>query len=66
MNDLLRQIQEHVNKPQKSERWTMYRLIAPVVNFANSTLGFEGILRIKSNELAWNVSICRHSPPEWN
>jgi hypothetical protein len=46
MNDLLRQIQEHVNKPQKSERWAMYRLIAPVVDFANSTLGFEAYFEL--------------------
>ena len=38
-NDLIRQIQRHLDNPQKSERWAMYRLITPVVDFANSTMG---------------------------
>jgi hypothetical protein len=39
--DLLRRIQEELNSPQKSERWSMYRLIVPVIDFANSTLGLR-------------------------
>jgi hypothetical protein len=34
--DLICQIEKHLNSPQPSERWAMYRLITPVVDFANS------------------------------
>ncbi|MEO8460618.1 MAG: hypothetical protein ABI451_08825, partial [Dokdonella sp.] len=36
--DLICRIQDHLNSSQKSERWAMYRLIVPVIDFANSTL----------------------------
>lgn len=39
--DLIRRIQDHLDSPQKSERWAMYRLIVPVIDFANSTLGMQ-------------------------
>lgn len=36
--DLVRQIKYDLMNSQKSERWAMYRLIVPVVDFANATL----------------------------
>ncbi len=39
--DLLQHLEEHLRSPQKSERWAMYRLIVPVVDFANATLGMS-------------------------
>lgn len=39
MHSLIRLIEEHLQKPQKSERWAMYRLITPIVDYANSILG---------------------------
>lgn len=36
--DLVRRINNDLMRPQKSERWAMYRLIAPLVDFANATL----------------------------
>lgn len=39
INDLEQQISVHLASPQKSERWAMYRLIAPVVDFANASMG---------------------------
>ena len=38
-SDLLSRIQKELSTPQKSERWSMYRLIVPIIDFANSTLG---------------------------
>ncbi len=38
---LIHHLQTNIAKPQKSERWAMYRLISPVVDFANATLGLE-------------------------
>ena len=38
---LISQMQEHLNAPQKSERWAMYRLIVPVIDLANSKLGLR-------------------------
>jgi hypothetical protein len=37
--ELERLLTEHFQHPQSSERWAMYRLIAPVVDYANSSLG---------------------------
>lgn len=31
----------HLLKPQKSERWSMYRLIVPIVDFANTSMNME-------------------------
>lgn len=36
--DLIEDLQKQLDSPQKSERWAMYRLIVPVIDFANSTL----------------------------
>ena len=38
LNDLLQHLEKHLNCIQKSERWAMYRLIMPVVDYANSTM----------------------------
>lgn len=35
---LIQALGEHLAHAQKSERWAMYRLIVPIVDFANSTL----------------------------
>ena len=34
-------LQEHFDHPQKSERWAMYRLISPIVDYANLTLAMR-------------------------
>lgn len=39
--ELAQATEAHLCKPQRSERWAMYRLIVPVVDFANSTLGLN-------------------------
>lgn len=39
INELIDTLLPSLRDPQKSERWAMYRLIAPVVDFANITLG---------------------------
>lgn len=39
INELNQLIRENLSSPQKSERWAMYRLITPIVDFANSELG---------------------------
>jgi len=35
---LIQTLDDHLAHAQKSERWAMYRLIVPIVDFANSTL----------------------------
>jgi hypothetical protein len=42
IDDLEEALSRHFASPQKSERWAMYRLINPVVDFANSKMGLEG------------------------
>jgi hypothetical protein len=39
--DLLHHLGQQLVRPQKSERWAMYRLIVPVVDFANRTMGLR-------------------------
>ena len=39
LNELVTFLENHFHKPQPSERWAMYRLIAPVVDYANQSMG---------------------------
>ena len=41
LTQLLDHLDIHIRNAQKSERWAMYRLIAPVVDFANQALGWR-------------------------
>lgn len=41
IEDLEEALSRHFASPQKSERWAMYRLINPVVDFAISEMGLE-------------------------
>ncbi len=41
IDDLEEALSHHFASPQKSERWAMYRLINPVVDFASSEMGLE-------------------------
>lgn len=36
--NLIQHLAQHIARPQKSERWAMYRLVVPVVDVANSTM----------------------------
>ena len=38
---LEKQLAQHFANPQKSERWAMYRIIAPIVDYANESIGLE-------------------------
>lgn len=40
LENLVARLLPHFQAPQKSERWSMYRLISPVIDHANETLGF--------------------------
>jgi hypothetical protein len=37
--DLVMQLTAQYSNPQPSERWAMYRLINPVMDFANDSMG---------------------------
>lgn len=41
IDSLEKTLSQHFVRPQKSERWAMYRLINPIIDFANQTLGLE-------------------------
>lgn len=40
LENLVARLLPHLHAPQKSERWSMYRLISPVIDYANEALGF--------------------------
>lgn len=40
LEKLVARLLPHFQAPQKSERWSMYRLISPVIDYANETLRF--------------------------
>lgn len=41
LDTLASSLQQHLSEPQKSERWSMYRLIVPIVDFANTSMNLE-------------------------
>ncbi|MEZ7206769.1 hypothetical protein [Pseudoalteromonas sp. DY56-GL79] len=41
LDTLASSLQQHFSEPQKSERWSMYRLIIPIVDFANTSMNLD-------------------------
>ncbi|MEH6585220.1 MAG: hypothetical protein V7720_01615 [Halioglobus sp.] len=41
IDDLIQLLEQHFQEPQPSERWAMYRLITPVVDYANQSMGLN-------------------------
>jgi hypothetical protein len=42
-------LQEHLSAPQASERWAMYRLITPIVDYANNSLKLKPYYEFNQN-----------------
>ena len=39
LDELISLLEHHFHDPQPSERWAMYRLITPVIDYANQSMG---------------------------
>ena len=48
-DELARELERSMNAPQPSERWALYRLIAPVIDYANRDLGLKVYFEFPQN-----------------